>query len=472
MLAFAPLFAEVPLDGWSTKELLIAIGSTLAVVIPIAWGIIEYMGRGYRSQMDELRNDLAKAQTGKPSHLEHEALKAELASLKVTLEKQEKNLIDLATQRDQAIKERDLAISKCKEVEAAAEAKINQWQQDYTAKEQELGKLQNRINKAINGDSQTWNEKVKSGSLVKFTPLGADTRATPIISVLNLKGGVGKTTITANLANAFDRNGFDTLMVDLDLQGSLTNMFLDPGEIAILEQQERELRHFLQAAFDSESPDVRDYIRVIEGCHATLGLIPTSDDLAYSENDLALRWRLGDTAKDVRFLLRKQLQLKRVTDRYNLVLLDCPPFISVGCVNALAASDYLLIPVVPSTQATDRIPVLLNRLRDFRNKINPDLKVLGIVPNRTWRAASLTAEEDSRMNALLDQCLEIWGQPLYLFQTNIPQDSSVREKEDQRQTLQATDALFNTFERLATEIRQKLPSCFQPNNAPAVGVSQ
>jgi cellulose biosynthesis protein BcsQ len=472
MLAFIPLFAEVPVDGWSTKELLIAIGSTLAVVIPIAWGIIEYMGRGYRSQMDELKNDLAKAQTGKPSHVEHEALRAEAASLKVALEKREKELAESEQRCSEALKSRDLEISKRKEVEAAAEAKIDQWQQDHAAKEQELGKLQNRINKAINRDSQTWNEKVRAGSLVKFTPLGIDTRTTPIISVLNLKGGVGKTTLTANLANAFDRNGFNTLMVDLDLQGSLTNMFLDPGEHRILDEHQKCLRHMLEAAFDSESPDIREYIRVVEGCHATLGLIPTSDDLAYSENDLALRWRLGDSAKDVRFLLRKQLQLKRVTDRYNLVLLDCPPFISVGCVNALAASDYLLIPVVPSTQATDRIPVLLNRLRDFRNNINPDLKVLGIVPNRTWRAASLTAEEESRMGALLDQCREIWGQPLYLFQTHIPQDSSVREKEDQRQTLQATDALFTTFERLAREIRQQLPSCFQASHAPALGVSQ
>jgi cellulose biosynthesis protein BcsQ len=469
MLTLAPLFAEaVNTWNWFDREVFLTLGGTVITVGGISGLIIRYM----YEQIRDLKHELSRAKNEKPSYEEHNALKRDVETLRQQLAQTETRLDEATRQRDEALAALDRQINRCTEVEAASEAKIDKWQQDYAAKEQELQQIKKRIEKALNSDSQTWNERVRTGNLVRFTPLGAESRATPIISVLNLKGGVGKTTLTANLANAFDRSGFNTLMVDLDLQGSLTNMFLDPGELEILDEQRKCLRHLFENAFDSENPDIRDYIRVIEGCHATLGLIPTSDDLAYSENDLALRWRLGDSSKDVRFLLRKQLQLKRVWGDYNLVLLDCPPFISVGCVNALAASDYLLIPVVPSTQATDRVPTLLYRLREFRNNINPDLKVLGIVPNRTWRAGTLTNEEDSRMSALLDQCREIWGQPIYLFQTNIPQDSSVREKEDQRQTLQATDALFNTFERLSREIRTQLPSCFQPSKAPAIGAMQ
>ena len=84
----------------------------------------------------------------------------------------------------------------------------------------------------------------------------------------------------------------------------------------------------------------------------TCALVPTTDEMAYAETNLTVRWYLKDAKRDPRFLLRRELQRKRVTNAYDVVLLDCPPFINISCVNALGASDYVLVPVLPSRPAT------------------------------------------------------------------------------------------------------------------------
>jgi cellulose biosynthesis protein BcsQ len=85
--------------------------------------------------------------------------------------------------------------------------------------------------------------------------------------------------------------------------------------------------------------------------------------MAYAELNLTMQWLLRLGKRDTRFLLRKALHQKRVTNRFDIVLLDCPPLFNTCCVNALAASDYLLIPVLPSRKAAERVPLLLERLQ-------------------------------------------------------------------------------------------------------------
>ena len=82
--------------------------------------------------------------------------------------------------------------------------------------------------------------------------------------------------------------------------------------------------------------------------------------------------------------------------------------------NALAASDYVMIPIMLSKQATARVPVLLKRLKQLKENVNPDLKVLGIVANRTQKAG-LTADEKTRLNQLSPQCKDSWGRKCRCF---------------------------------------------------------
>jgi Flp pilus assembly CpaE family ATPase len=87
----------------------------------------------------------------------------------------------------------------------------------------------NLVHKVFKLEGRLWQQKALHG-IPKFQPL--HDRRTAILSVLNLKGGVGKTTITANLAAAFHQKGYRVLVVDLDLQGSLSSLFLTESDIA------------------------------------------------------------------------------------------------------------------------------------------------------------------------------------------------------------------------------------------------
>jgi cellulose biosynthesis protein BcsQ len=250
------------------------------------------------------------------------------------------------------------------------------------------------------------------------------------------------------------------LLLDLDLQGSLTSLFLNDAQQAKLFAEQLLIGDFLAAAFDAEYPNLHAYTQPILA-HGHSGLVPTTDHLAYAETNLTIRWLLREGNKDPRFLLRRELQYKRITKDYDIVLLDCPPLINICCVNALAASDYVLVPILPSKQATARAPILLQRLKDFRENINSDLKILGIVANRTHHS-ELTIDEQNRLTALRGHCKDIWGQEVPLLDTFIRQNVEMRVAEDEHRPLQPNDEMYGTFTELAREVESRLPTFCQP----------
>lgn len=290
-----------------------------------------------------------------------------------------------------------------------------------------------------------------------FRPL--TDRKTPVISVLNLKGGVGKTTLTANLGAAFAARGYRVLLLDLDLQGSLTGLFLPDARQQELYYERRLVQDFLNEASGDAAANLLDFVQPVLGGKS--GLVATADTLAYTELNLTFKWLLRLGPRDPRFLLRKALHLKRVTTRYDIVLLDCPPLMNVSCVNAMAASDYILVPVMPSRQATTRVPPLLKMLKSFRENINPELNVLGVVANRTLRA-EMTTDEANRWRELRDQCLDQWGESVHLFDTIVRQNTEIRQVEDDRRTLGPEDEMYPVFRRLAEEVEGRLPGSCLP----------
>jgi cellulose biosynthesis protein BcsQ len=260
------------------------------------------------------------------------------------------------------------------------------------------------------------------------------------------------------------------LLLDLDLQGSLTSLFLPAARQAQLFQEDRLVGDFFASSFDAEFPNLLDYTQPVLP-DGKSGLVPTTDQLAYAETNLTIRWLLRDSNRDPRFLLRKELHLKRITGRYDVVLLDCPPLVNVSCVNALAASDYVLVPILPSKQATARVPVLLQRLKDFHDHINAGLNVLGVVANRTHRS-ELTLEENNRMTALRVACKDIWGQDVPLFDTFVRQNAEVRVAEDEHRPLTPDDEMYKTFLDLAKEVAGRLPTfCRAADVSPAQEVT-
>lgn len=333
----------------------------------------------------------------------------------------------------------------------------------------------NRLRRALELEGAIWTQKVMTGT-PRFRPLNE--RRTPIVSVLNLKGGVGKTTLTAYLAWALAQRGYRVLLVDLDLQGSLSSLFLGNDELARLGKQERLLQHFLLGPRRTkgqrdEAPrrKLLDYAVPVPALGPHARLVAASDRLAYAELSQSVRWLLrvggkGQTwngRNDGRMVLRKALHAKGLYKRFDVILLDCPPLVNLCCTNALAASDYVLTPVTPSQKAIERVTPLLARIQEINaNGVNPKLKPLGLVVNRTERS-DLTPRESDHFVTLPDQCASVYGSGVYRFDTTIQQRVAVETGEENFTAPDGSHPLRDTFERLAEEFLKQLPpECRRP----------
>jgi chromosome partitioning protein len=179
-----------------------------------------------------------------------------------------------------------------------------------------------------------------------------------VIAIANQKGGVGKTTTAVNLAAALAIAGKNILLVDLDPQGnsSLTYLKADLIHNSIYE---------LLTENDLKYEDV-----IVSSSLTGLDVIPSRINLAKFESKL-----LGEF--DAPFRLKDRIE--SLKERYDFILIDTPPTLGLITVNALVASDYLIIPIQPSYYALEGTDDLLETVEKVKARPNPNLKVLGVV---------------------------------------------------------------------------------------------
>jgi chromosome partitioning protein len=218
-----------------------------------------------------------------------------------------------------------------------------------------------------------------------------------IIAVTNQKGGVGKTTTSVNFAASLSETGRRVLLVDLDAQGNATmGSGCNKHEI-------------VRTGYDVllGHADIREVI--VYAPEAGYDLLPGNSDLTAAEVELMGK---GDRER------RLRAALSYVQNEYDLILIDCPPSLSMLTVNALAAAHAVLIPIQCEYYALEGLSALLETVERVRVSINPDLEIEGLL--RTMYDA-----RNNLSNDVSAQLQEHFGDKVY--RTIIPRNVRLAE---------------------------------------------
>lgn len=180
----------------------------------------------------------------------------------------------------------------------------------------------------------------------------------PVISIVNQKGGVGKTTTAVNLAAGLSEAGKFVLLVDLDPQANATSgLGIKQEEVG-------------QGLYDSIVGNARIHDVVRNTAHTGLRVVPATPDLAGANVELISVDNREAKLSDV---------LSEAKHAYDYIVVDCPPSLGILTLNGLVAADYVLIPVQAEYYALEGLGQLLKTVDLVRDNIKPDLQVLGAV---------------------------------------------------------------------------------------------
>jgi chromosome partitioning protein len=274
------------------------------------------------------------------------------------------------------------------------------------------------------------------------SPEKPEPRRPVVLSVVNLKGGVGKTAIAVNFAAHCGLHGLRTLLIDLDPQTNATFSCISPEAWEAHATKNGTVANLLgvrqHTSAEGKEKTAEDVI--ISNVFKNVDLIPCHLDLFTIDLDMS-----AQTARETR--LRRAL--KDVLPNYQIVICDCPPNLTVPTQNALAVSTHYVVPVSPDFLSGIGVGLLMGRVTKLSGELENAIVHAGIAISRVGRASNFRAQTVQTLrDRFKDMVLSTEINERNAVALSAARNVSVFDSDD--------DKAIDEFHRFGVELLQKL----------------
>jgi len=217
-----------------------------------------------------------------------------------------------------------------------------------------------------------------------------------VVSIINLKGGVGKSTLAMILAEyltfRFDKR---VLLIDMDAQANLSYIMVPQRWIETQVQSHKTIYHFFQSALSGQPLPLADFVArpplivsninnpfvmALNHPEKTLDMVISTPSVAMLEEDLLKLWEANKPMPaNLRFALKESLD--QVRDQYEVILIDCPPGLSLFTSTALIASNFFVSPIIPEPLSLEGVRLVQDRARELGREYNCNVEFAGVILN-------------------------------------------------------------------------------------------